>query len=193
MQENLDFLDNDKPKNEAGSSGVSAGTMILIVGMLSVMLVLGLQLFRQNQTHPTPGEMAPNFILNTYAGETYELADLRGTIVVLNIWANWCPPCHAEAEDLQAVWEDYADDGVLFLGANYLEIDSVAQEFIDQYSISYPNGSDREQQIAEAYNFQAPPETFIIDRDGRIARVFIGEVTYDQLTATLDQLLEGDS
>lgn len=191
--DNLDFLPDDKPKNTGQAPFFTPATIVLILGILAVTGLLGVQLFQQNQTQPEPGMIAPDFTLTTYDGETYALEDLRGQVVVLNIWANWCPPCHDEAPDFQNLWEDYQDKGVLFVGANYLEIDSVALEFIDQYNITYPNGSDLQQRISEAYNFEGPPETFVIDQEGRVAQVYIGSVSYDTLAAVLDNLIGGDA
>lgn len=193
MVDELDFLKDDQPQPKKQGTIFTPGTIVLIVGFLSVMLVLGVQLFRQNQVQPVPGTIAPDFTITSYEGETYNLSDLRGTIVILNFWANWCAPCHAEADDLQDIYEEYQDDGVLLIGANYLEIERVARAFVDQYRLTYPNGPDVEQSISEAYNFQGPPETFVIDRDGRIAAVFIGAVSYDRLAAEIEALLEADS
>ncbi|MDQ7026597.1 MAG: TlpA disulfide reductase family protein [Anaerolineae bacterium] len=193
MTEELDFLLDDKPKNDDEiPEGITRGTLILIVGIVAVILVLGVQLFRQNQTQPEPGQRAPDFALISFDGELFTRDSLRGQIIILNFWASWCPPCHAEALDLQAIYEDYADDGVLLLGVNYLDIEENALGFIDQYGITYPNGPDIAERIANAYNFQAAPETFIIGRDGKITNLFIGQVNYETLATALDSILAED-
>lgn len=189
----LDFLPEEKPKNTEQTPIFTPGTIMLIVGVIAVTVVLALQLFNQNAERPGPGATAPTFSLTTYDGEAYTLEDLQGQVVVLNIWANWCPPCHDEAPDFQNIWEDYQDKGVVLIGANYLEVDSVALQFIDQYNITYPNGSDVRQQIAEAYQFEGPPETFIIDQEGKVVQYWLGSVDYDTLAGVLDELIGDDA
>lgn len=170
------------------------GTIFLMVGVVVFISVMGLQLFRQNQTQPYAGDRAPNFELTSYDGDTYNLRDLRGQIVIVNLWANWCPPCHAEAEDLQQVHEDYSANDVLMIGVNWLDSDRVALDFIEFYGITYPNASDVGEAFYEAYNIQGPPETFIIGRDGIVQATFIGGTTYEAIATILDDLLaEGDA
>lgn len=170
------------------------GTIFLMVGVVVFISVMGLQLFRQNQAQPYAGDRAPNFELTSYDGDTYNLRDLRGQIVIVNLWANWCPPCHAEAEDLQQVHEDYSANDVLMIGVNWLDSDRVALDFIEFYGITYPNASDVGEAFYEAYNIQGPPETFIIGRDGIVQATFIGGTTYEAIATILDDLLaEGDA
>jgi len=168
------------------------GTIILIVGVIMVIAVLGIQLSRQNQLQPIPGERAPNFTITTYDGEVYDSRDMRGDIIIVNLWASWCAPCHAEADDFQQIHEDYASEGVVLLGVNWLDIDSEAQEFIDFYEITYPNAPDLGEAIYEAFNVQGMPETFVIGRDGIVRATFLGGTTYEALSTILNQLLAED-
>lgn len=197
MVDELDFLQEEKPKREeeqhAPRKFFTPGTIVLIIGMVAIAVVLGVQLFRQNQVQLQPGITAPDFSLTTYEGEDYTLSELRGQVVVMNIWAMWCPPCHQEAPDFQAIHEDYADQGVVLLGVNWLDIEADALGFIEQYSITYPNGPDIGGRIGEKYNFQGPPETWVIDQEGVIAATFIGSTTYDTLASVLDRLLAGEN
>lgn len=185
-----EFLQNEKPKHDKGASGfITPGTIALIVGMIAIVGVLALQLFRQNQTQPLPGTRAPDFTFTTYDGDVYILKELRGKIVIINFWADWCPPCHAEARDLQNIHEEYVDEGVLMLGINWLDIEADALRFMERYGITYPNGGDLGERITRDYNFEGPPETFVIAPDGRIADVFIGQVSYDRLEQSIVALL----
>lgn len=189
MVQEPEFL-KEKPKNtSAKASKLTPGTVFLMVGLAVFFSVMGIQLFRQNQTRPYAGDRAPNFELTSYDGDTYNLRDLRGQIVIVNLWANWCPPCHEEAEDLQQIHEDYQDDGVLMIGVNWLDIDSEALDFIDFYGITYPNAPDIGEAFYEAYNIQGPPETFIIGRDGIVQATFIGGTTYEAIANILNDML----
>lgn len=167
------------------------GTIALIVGLVVFVIVMGIALFRQNQTRPLIGEPAPSFVIESYDGRTINSEDLRGQIVIVNLWANWCAPCHAEAPALEQIHREYADDGVVLIGMNWLDIESEALSFINRYNISYINAPDTDEQMYNAFRVQAMPETFVIGRDGKIAQVYIGGVTYDGLAEVLNRLLEG--
>ncbi len=195
MEQNLDFLpqeDQQEPQPEKRKrGGLSTGSIVLIVGLLAFFGVLGLQLAQRGETQPTAGTPAPDFQLVTFDGtETYRLSELRGQVVIVNFWADYCPPCHAEAPDLQDIWTDYQDRGVLMLGVNWIDIPETALGFIEQYGISYPNGTDIGGAFHRAYNVEAPPETFVIDQNGIVQATILGSVTYDQLASILDNLLE---
>lgn len=132
---------------------------------------------------------APDFTLTSFEGETYRLSDLRGQVVVLNFWATWCVSCKDEADDIERVWRQYRDRGVLVLGVNYLDQEPLNRQWIENYNITYPNGPDIQGRIYNAYGVQGLPETFIVDRQGQVAKVFIGPLTEAQLVAELERVL----
>ncbi|MCA9912067.1 MAG: TlpA family protein disulfide reductase, partial [Anaerolineae bacterium] len=177
MEENLDFLPQAEPKKKKEGRGLSTGSIVLIVGLVVFIAVLGLQLAQRQQVQPQPGMRAPDFVLTTFDGtETYRLSELRGQVVVVNFWADYCPPCHAEAPDLQDIYMTYKDRGVIMLGVNWIDIPETALGFINQYGISYPNGTDIGGAFHRDYNVEAPPETFVIDQEGIVRATILGNV-----------------
>lgn len=201
MTEQTPFLiETELPESTPTSRGFGLGSIVLLTGIMLMVIIVGIQLARQNQTQPSAG-LAPDFTLQTYDGDVLTLAEQRGAIVVVNFWGSWCIPCHEEAPVLQAVWERYANRGVLFIGIAYLDVDRESRAFIARYGITYPNGLDLGNRISDLYNIQGAPETFVVDRDGMIAPVFdsrggllpfyFGPVTDAALTRTLDALLAG--
>jgi len=185
-----DFLQSPTPSTDAEKKNpLTPGTIFLLVALVLFISILALQLFRQKQTQPVAGDRAPQFEVTAYDGEVYNLEELRGQIVILNVWANWCPPCHQEAPDFQAIHEDYQDSGVVVLGVNWLDIDSEAFEFIDRYDITYPNAPDLGERVYETYNVEGLPETWVIDPDGVVRAFYIGGTNYDALASVLDELL----
>src|SRR5690606_29032991 len=91
------------------------------------------------------GAPVPSFSVSTFDGRMLSLESLRGQIVVVNFWGSWCLPCRDEAPELQAVHEQYAEQGVVMLGLTYAE--SSAQDsidFINEFSLTYPNAPDTE-------------------------------------------------
>ncbi len=112
-------------------------------------------------------------------------------MVFLNFWASWCPPCRAEARTLEAAWRAYRDRDVVFVGINIQDQESNARAFLEEFGITYPNGIDRGSRIAIDYGLWGVPETFIIDRTGRITYKHIGLLGWETVTARLDEALQG--
>jgi cytochrome c biogenesis protein CcmG/thiol:disulfide interchange protein DsbE len=185
----LDFLPDSQPQPVARRGGLSLGSIVLLAGILAVAAVFGVALLRQQTTQPTSGP-APDFTLTTFDGETITLSDLRGQVVVVNFWASWCGPCRDEAPALQAVWEKYRDRGVLVVGVAYVDNERNSRDFIEEFGLTYPNGADVETRISDRYHIRGVPETFIIDQQGEVAEFIFAAVNEDDLSATLDALLE---
>lgn len=189
-----DFLQETKPKrNEAATGFWTPGTIVLMLGMVTMIVVFAVQLGRQNQTRPIPGQTAPNFEMVDFDGNSISLESWRGQIVVVNFWGSWCAPCRDEAPDLQAIHEDFEDEGVVMFGVNWLDVERRALDFIDEFSITFRNAPDVEEIVSETYNIQGAPETFIVDRDGVVVFVYPGPVNYDRLERDLNSLLGGNS
>jgi cytochrome c biogenesis protein CcmG/thiol:disulfide interchange protein DsbE len=134
---------------------------------------------------------APSLALPVLGGEgTRSLADLRGQVVVLNFWASWCVPCEAEAPVLERAHErlQRADAGTV-LGVTYQDETRNSLEFVDEFGISYPNLRDVEGDLARQYGTRNLPETFVIDRDGRVVQVFQGQVSQPAIDRALERLL----
>jgi DsbE subfamily thiol:disulfide oxidoreductase len=140
---------------------------------------------------PLPGQAAPDFRLTLLDGTTLQLADLRGEVAVLNFWASWCPPCEDEMPDLQAVSQEYEGRGATFVGIAFQDEEEPARNMLQRFGVTYPVGMDVDSRISGAYGVTGPPETFIVDQEGRVARVFIGPVTAARLREELNGLLEG--
>jgi cytochrome c biogenesis protein CcmG, thiol:disulfide interchange protein DsbE len=178
----------DDPASQPERKGFSAGSIVLMVGIVVAAAVIGLALVRQKQAQPQSGA-APDFTVTTYDGETMALQDLRGKIVVVNFWASWCIPCKEEAPFLQSVSERYRDQDVVILGIAYSDIDAQSLEFIERYAITYPNAPDNGTRVSDAYHITGVPETFVIDRQGNIAYFFYAQVPEETLIAVLDRLI----
>jgi cytochrome c biogenesis protein CcmG/thiol:disulfide interchange protein DsbE len=104
------------------------------------------------------------------------LADYRGQVVVLNFWASWCEPCRAESPLLQRWHERLAKQGATVLGVDVQDISDDALDFIDEYGLTYPMLRDGPGDTRDDFGILGLPETFVIDRRGRVAAVARGPV-----------------
>jgi cytochrome c biogenesis protein CcmG/thiol:disulfide interchange protein DsbE len=160
---------------------------------LAILGLLGYGLTTEPKYIPTPfiAKPAPPFALALFDGGTLTLHQLRGKVVFLNFWASWCPPCRAEARMLEAAWQKHREQGVVFLGVNIQDEEENARAFLQEFGITYPNGLDRGARIAIEYGVWGLPETFFIDRDGRITYKHVGALGWQTITAKLEEAARG--
>jgi cytochrome c biogenesis protein CcmG/thiol:disulfide interchange protein DsbE len=117
------------------------------------------------------------------------LADYKGKVVVLNFWASWCKPCTEELPLLEKTQQSLAGRDATVLGANYQDLSDSALRFVRRFKLTYPSLRDRDGQFADKYGSRAFPETFVIDRRGKIAAQRRGPVDQAWLDRTLPPLL----
>jgi cytochrome c biogenesis protein CcmG, thiol:disulfide interchange protein DsbE len=179
---------------ESKTARVVAG-MAIVISLLIIVYILALRVASSSSSPSSAplassqGKLAPDFTLTLFNGEEKSLAALRGSVVVVNIWASWCGPCRIEAPTLETVWQSYKDRGVAFVGVAVSDTEEDAKSFIKKFKLTYPNGLDADAAIARAYRVSAVPETVVISRDGRVAKLFVGPVDQAKLEALLEQLL----
>jgi cytochrome c biogenesis protein CcmG, thiol:disulfide interchange protein DsbE len=168
------------------------GRILAWVGLFALLVLVFFGLLRAQKGQMKIGERAPEFSLTTFDGQTYNLSDLRGKVVLLNLWASWCKPCEQEAPDLEAAWRHYQSrEDVLFLGVAWTDTDKKSLEYLEKFDITYPNGPDLGTRIAQAYRITGVPETFIIDRDGVLAYVkFSPFLSVQEIIDAVDPVLE---
>lgn len=194
---------------EADDSGSDRRRLIgLIAGgvaalLIIVLLVVGLaasggrtaidDALVSGQRPPAPDITLPVLVSGPGlppAGQRVSLSSLKGTPVVLNLWASWCGPCRDEAPIFETAWERYRGKGALVLGLDLQDLSGNALEFLRENGITYPSlrdGTDASKRDLEATGV---PETYIIDKRGRIALHITGQVTeLRQITVPLDQVL----
>ena len=142
---------------------------------------------------PEQRAQAPDLVGETLDGSTFRLADHRGEVVVLNVWASWCAPCRAEAPGLAALAAEYEGKGVQFAGLDTRDSDVSARAFVDKFGIPYPNVIDRDGQLQLLFGDSLPPQaipsTLVIDSEGRVAARALGKVSESSLRAMVEPLL----
>jgi cytochrome c biogenesis protein CcmG/thiol:disulfide interchange protein DsbE len=142
--------------------------------LVALLTLVGAQLMRRQQGPVGVDTVAPDFSLTTFQGETLNLADLRGQVVLVNFWASWCIPCEEEADFLEQAHRTLVDEGVVFIGVDYVDTEPEALAFIERFDITYANGPDVGTRISQAYRIRGVPESYVLRPDGTIDSVQIG-------------------
>jgi thiol-disulfide isomerase/thioredoxin len=135
------------------------------------------------------GQAAPVFALQDDRGQPVSLAKYRGEVVVMNLWASWCPPCRAEMPDLQRLSQAYRGRGLAIVGVNEGESPQRASAFADALHIAFPVWIDDRQQYGRVYAALGLPTTVIVGRDGKVVRGFDGPLAYSQMQAAVNDLV----
>jgi len=165
----------------------------LVLAFLAVLLYLFARPdYRQGEAS-LRGRPAKDFAL-TLDGKPAHLSDFRGKVVLLNFWTSWCPPCRDEATSLNQLQQHIAPLGGLVLGVNagVDETQSGYDDFLQTFNINFPTYLDSSKQVALGYGTVGYPETYVIDRNGRIDRKIVGpqDWTSPTMLAYLDSVLK---
>lgn len=203
------LADTNDPQEDRGRIGYGRNerTSSWMLGLALILLVVAIGAFqwfggsdgddngRSGQSLDTPlvGANAPDFTLQTFAGEEITLSDQRGKVVILNFWGSWCEPCIREMPAFQAYWESAPDDVMMIgVGAKQDSMEN-SREFAERFDITYPIGRDDGGNrvttglIAQNYSIMAYPMTFVISPDGVISSLVLGEMDEEDLDAYVEK------
>lgn len=134
---------------------------------------------------------ATDFEVTLLNGETFRLSDQKGKVVLMNIWATWCPPCREETPELVDLYEKYKDEGYVTLGVSIDEQgESVVRPFMKKYEVTYPMYIDTDGTVVDKYSPEMGiPTTYIIGREGNLRYFAVGAVTKKELEPRIKKLL----
>jgi cytochrome c biogenesis protein CcmG/thiol:disulfide interchange protein DsbE len=134
---------------------------------------------------------APAFTLQRLDTDAdLESSSLKGKVQVLNFWASWCVPCRDEAGLLQSASTEWRSRGVVVLGIDHQDLSSDAQAFMRHYRLNYPVVHDAGDKLYQSYGATGVPETFCVNRDGKVVAHVPGAVTRDTLDSCIQGALE---
>ncbi len=190
-------LSAEKPKKRVSVLGrsFSIGALAAWIGVFALLALLAFGLLRNQEGPVTIGEQTPEFTLTTFEGDQISSESLRGKVVVLNFWASWCKPCEQEAAELESAWRIYQPRGdVIFLGVDYVDTETEALAYLEKFDVTYPNGPDLRTKISQAFRIRGVPETYIINRDGKLAAFKISPfLSLTEIQSMIDPLLESSN
>ncbi len=185
----------------AGREKLLAGIGVAIV-VTSVVVMMVFQALKPlnpagggaggNTTVPA-GKMAAPFALEDLTGRLVTLGDLRGKIVFLNVWATWCGPCRQEMPSIETLYDEFKDskDFVILAVSQDTRGRAAVEPYVERNGYHFEVLLDPENKVGESYDVGGVPETFIIDRDGRIVAHHMGAFDWSSadFRAALRELL----
>ena len=158
---------------------------LLVYGVLAVGESTTLDdAVKRGETPPAPVETLP-----TLDGRDGSLADYKGKPVVLNFWASWCEPCEAEAPVLKKAQAKLQAAGGTILGVTVDDASEDSKRFLKNHGLSFPSLRDVNGDLKEAYGGTGVPETFVIDREGKVVAMSRGQIDEEFLDRALAKVL----
>ena len=158
---------------------------VLVAGAFIVRFVPGAAIGRVQEEGA-----APDFTVQTLAGNEVTLSDLRGQVVLVNFWATWCPPCRLEIPGFQRVYDDYRDKGFTVVGLSTdMGSPDLVRRFVTDVGITYPVGMATEEMRRLYGGVDALPESFLLDKTGHVRKMVAGMFSEGILRREVDALL----
>ncbi len=148
---------------------------VLKLGIGGLLAVLAFVVVYGMQEHIIEvGDTAPNFTITADNGARFTPRDFGGKVLVLNFWATWCAPCVEEAPSLTEFAKTMAPSGVVVLGISIDRNEKLYEAFKKRFQIAFPTARDPEENVSYRYGTYKVPESYIIDRNGKVVRKFLG-------------------
>lgn len=186
-------------KSIIGIAVVTVMVVILLVNLSTEKKTVGVKkeegdYQQQSSAQQEQVMMATDFTLTSLTGEQVTLSELRGKIVILNLWATWCPPCREEMPHMQSFYEKHQEE-VEILAVNLTSLDhgleKVAQ-FATEYELTFPILLDQTGEVGELYEAFTIPTSYIIDKEGKIFQKIVGPMDEEFMEELVTALKEAE-
>lgn len=168
------------------------GTGLVSIGIMFILLLNKSVTSPQDfSTVPVKVDFpAPELTLEDLSGKSVSLKDHLGSIVLVNLWATWCPPCREEMPTLQSFYEKYKADGFVLIAINQEETSDVVEPFVKEFGLTFPVWLDIDYQAQREFNTMNLPSSYVIDRNGRVRLTWIGGISKKNLEKYVPDLIE---
>lgn len=133
---------------------------------------------------------APELNLTTLGGDPVSLADYLGNVVLVNLWATWCPPCREEMPTLEAFYEKYKSEGFILIGINQGETLPQVNPFATEFKLTFPIWLDTGSEAGRVFETMNLPSSYVIDRAGRVRLMWIGGISKKNLEKYVPDIIK---
>lgn len=172
-------------------------TLLWLVPVLFLLAIVVFGIFSRRTTPqddlaPRIGQLAPDFTLPDLQGNQVQLSGLRGKVVFINFWATWCPPCIEEMPTMQRLYDRLHEQGLEILAISIDPLGAqVVAPFMQRYRLTFPALLDPQEHVNRLYRTGGVPESFVIDKQGRLVEKVVGprDWSHPQVTAMFERLL----
>ena len=195
------------PVSEESRSGTTKRNLIVVFSAVPIVALFVLLGWAVARSGGNPGEfginskfgevsiesrLAREFANEGLDGHEVSLSELRGSVVMLDFWSSWCPPCRQEAPVLAQLYREYDGRNVKFVGVAIWDDPEDVARYVREFGLIYPNVLDERGRIAIDYGVRGIPEKFFIDSEGNLVRKFVGPISAQKLRDALDGLLASE-
>lgn len=159
------------------------GAGLVVIGIVLFMILYDPVAFPDDfSAVPVQVDFAsPKLILEDLSGKPVSLDDYLGNVVLVNLWATWCPPCREEMPALQTFYEKYKSDGFVLVGINQEEPRELVEPFVKEFGLTFPVWLDLDYQAEQEFKTNSLPSSFVIDRTGRVRLMWFGGISKKNL------------
>ena len=147
--------------------------LLILIGVLTAVLI-GVVAETTREKITEVGDSAPGFTLVTDDGRSVSESEFGGKVLVLNFWATWCVPCVEELPSLNQFQKELASSGVVVLGVSVDRNEKAYRQFLKRAGVNFRTSRDPEANVSSRYGTFKYPETYVIDRNGKVVQKHIG-------------------
>lgn len=163
--------------------------VILAIMVVAIGFTIYSNISKERTSILQVGDKAPDFALVDMNGKEHRLSNYKGQGVFLNFWGTWCKPCEREFPLMDKQYKQVKDQGLQILAVNIGESDFIVQKFIDRKGLTFPVLIDNNKSVMETYNINPLPTTFLINPEGEIEKIITGEMSEENITSNMKQIM----
>lgn len=160
--------------------------LLVLFGALGYTLYLN---FFISKEKVKVGSVAPDFALIDLQGQRHQLSDYRGKGVFVNFWGTWCKPCEKEMPFMNTLYPEYKKKGVEILAVDVGETNVAVKTFVERYDLKFPVIIDKQSEVVDAYGVDPLPATYLIDKNGKVKKIFVGGMTKKDIKQSLELIV----
>ncbi len=153
--------------------------ILMVVGSFAVCISVTQAAQRQSLHEVKDKPLASDFVLKDIDGKEYRLSQYRGTVVLVNFWTTWCPPCRDEMPSMERAYEKLKKSGIIILAINIGEDEDAIFKFTADYPVSFPLLMDQDSSVIKQWPVTGLPTTYVVDPKGHIVYRAIGSREWD--------------